>query len=59
MRILITGGAGFIGSHLMDSLIEDGFKDVVGIDSFANHTMTPNSNMQDEITLVIRFMSVT
>ncbi len=41
MRILITGGAGFIGSHLMDSLIEDGFKDVVGIDSFANHYYDP------------------
>jgi tetratricopeptide (TPR) repeat protein len=33
MRILITGGAGFIASHLADSLLEDGF-DVVGIDNF-------------------------
>ncbi|MDA3894698.1 MAG: GDP-mannose 4,6-dehydratase, partial [Desulfobacteraceae bacterium] len=24
MRILITGGAGFIGSHLIDMLIEKG-----------------------------------
>ena len=33
MRILITGGAGFIASHLADSLLEDGF-DVVGLDNY-------------------------
>lgn len=40
MRILITGAAGFIGTHLMASLIEDGF-DVVGIDNF-NDFYDPN-----------------
>ena len=33
MRILITGGAGFIASHLADSLLEDGF-DVIGLDNY-------------------------
>ena len=33
MKILITGAAGFIGSHLCDSLIERGH-DVIGIDNF-------------------------
>lgn len=33
MRILITGAAGFIGSHLADTLLDDGF-DVVGLDNF-------------------------
>ncbi len=33
MRILITGAAGFLGSHLSDRLLSDGHK-VVGLDNF-------------------------
>jgi len=33
MRILLTGAAGFLGSHLVDKLIQEGH-DVVGIDNF-------------------------
>jgi len=33
MRVLITGGAGFLGSHLTDRFIRDGH-DVVGMDNF-------------------------
>lgn len=33
MRILVTGGAGFIGSHLCDKLIEDG-NEVICLDNF-------------------------
>ena len=35
-KILITGAAGFIGSHLADSLLEDGFE-VIGVDNFNNY----------------------
>ncbi|MEI6861675.1 MAG: GDP-mannose 4,6-dehydratase, partial [Verrucomicrobiota bacterium] len=33
MRILITGGAGFLGSHLCDRLLADGHE-VVALDNF-------------------------
>jgi UDP-glucuronate 4-epimerase len=36
LHALVTGAAGFIGSHLSTSLIEEGF-DVRGIDSFTPH----------------------
>jgi dTDP-glucose 4,6-dehydratase len=33
MRILITGAAGFLGSHLCDRLLADGHE-VIGMDNF-------------------------
>ena len=32
-KILITGGAGFMGSHVVDLLIDEGCKDIVAIDN--------------------------
>jgi UDP-glucuronate decarboxylase len=32
-RVLVTGGAGFIGSHLVDRLMTNGF-DVIVLDNF-------------------------
>ena len=35
MKILLTGGAGFIGSHTAVALIENGFEPVI-VDDFRN-----------------------
>lgn len=35
MTVLVTGGSGFIGSHLLECLIHRGFKNVVSIDNAA------------------------
>jgi UDP-glucose 4-epimerase len=34
-RVLVTGGAGFIGSHLVDKLVEEGFY-VIVLDNFSS-----------------------
>lgn len=47
MRILVTGAAGFIGSNLVDRLLDDGH-DVVGIDNLSRGTRVnlPDSELK-------------
>jgi UDP-glucose 4-epimerase len=45
-NILVTGGAGFIGSHLVDRLLADGAKEIVVID---NLFVGSEDNLQDAI----------
>ena len=53
MRVLITGAAGFLGSHLSDRLLGDGHE-VVGMDNF----ITGNANNLAHIAGHDRFMFI-
>ena len=45
MEILITGGAGFIGSHTYVVLIENGYKPII-VDNFSNSSLHVISKLE-------------
>jgi dTDP-glucose 4,6-dehydratase len=47
MRILLTGAAGFIGSHLCDRLLAEGHK-VIGLDNFVTGSKDNIAHLADE-----------
>ena len=51
MRVLITGGAGFIGSHLADHYVKAGY-DVTVLDNFSTGSKTNISHLEGKITVV-------
>jgi len=52
MKVLVTGGAGFIGSHLVDNLIA-GDHDVFVLDNFSTGRMQNLSDVSDSRNLAL------
>ena len=51
-RILVTGGAGFIGSHLVDGLISSGAEHVVVVDNFF---LGKDENLEQSIDNIVLY----
>jgi UDP-glucose 4-epimerase len=51
MRVLITGGAGFIGSHLADALVTRG-DEVVALDNFSTGSAANLDHLKSKIRIV-------
>lgn len=53
MRVLLTGGAGFLGSHLSESLVEDGHE-VVAVDNLCTSNRSNVEHLRNEERFELR-----
>jgi UDP-glucuronate decarboxylase len=51
-RILVTGGAGFLGSHLCEKLLKDG-NEVICVDNFFTGTKVNIAHLLDNPLLIL------
>ena len=53
-RVLITGGAGLIGSHIADLLVDEGVAEIVVLDNFSRgrHENLAQAQASGRVTLV-------
>ena len=56
MKILITGGAGFIGSHVVDTLIEKGYSNVTIFDNLEEQVHGPSHNPPEYLNPKAEFL---
>ncbi len=57
MRVLVTGGAGFIGSHLCDALLADGHS-VVAVDNFLTGRPANIAHLKNEPRFELRELDI-
>ena len=51
LKVLVTGGAGFIGSHIVDDLVANG-ADVRVFDNFSSGTMKNLEHLKEKVDIV-------
>ena len=51
MKVVVTGGAGFIGSHLAEDLVEEGH-DIVILDNLSTGRLTNLKHIRDQVKLL-------
>jgi|SRR5437868_12317123 dTDP-glucose 4,6-dehydratase len=56
-RVLVTGGAGFLGSHLCDALLAEGHS-VVAVDNLLTGRMTNLEHLQHEPNFAVRQLDI-